>query len=94
MGRLSCRDLGIARDLTGFLGFLRPIATETATETETETEIEIEIKGNRQECPLDTGFVYFFFDLERNKGAPQALAARNAPKRMMASMLERPSRDQ
>jgi hypothetical protein len=90
MGRLSCRDLGIARDLTGFLGFLRPIATET----ETETEIEIEIKGNRQECPLDTGFVYFFFDLERNKGAPQALAARNAPKRMMASMLERPSRDQ
>jgi hypothetical protein len=88
MGRLYCRDLGIARDLTGFLGFLRPIATETATET------EIEIKGNRQECPLDTGFVYFFFDLERNKGAPQALAARNAPKRMMASMLERPSRDQ
>jgi hypothetical protein len=86
MGRLSCRDLGIARDVTGFLGFLRPIATET--------EIEIEIKGNRQECPLDTGFVYFFFDLERNKGAPQALAARNAPKRMMASMLERPSRDQ
>src|SRR5580700_8592579 len=56
---------------------------------------KVKVKGSGRGRPLYTFFVYPCFFLGRfNRGKPQLLADSRAPKRITASMLERPWGDQ
>ena len=71
------------------------VGSEAGVEIKIKIKSKIKVNGSGRGRPLYTFFVYPCFFLGRfNRGKPQLLADSRAPKRITASMLERPWGDQ